>query len=142
MKYVISIMLIFSCSIILAQVSKNSKSWHDLKKISNNKITFFISNPTKYVDSSGKVTVKSLVIVEGFQVKKLEGKYGKKIFLDLVNLLNDAERDWAANLLLYNFTKLDAEVIRHYSLDNIEEWRKYRKSKDQQKWREYFKDYR
>ncbi len=72
-------------------------------------------------------------------MSKIVRNYGKKFVPDLVLLLTDSTRDWAANILLYSITETNATMLKYYPTSKMNEWRRERKDKDVERWRNYLK---
>lgn len=70
-----------------------------LKKISNSKADLFVSNPLRFKDTTGKlIGIKDTVVFEQEDMHTIAKKFWEKILPELVLMLNDSTRDWAANL--------------------------------------------
>lgn len=110
-----------------------------LNKLSNKNAFFFVTNPVRFTDSTGQISsIKCIVELENTYMKKIAKKYGKKLIPDLINLLiNDTNKDWAANLLLYSITNSSAVTLKSYNNEKIEEWRRIKKDCEIKKWQEY-----
>jgi hypothetical protein len=136
--FLILMLLVLTAS---GQISPKSKYSEALKKLSNERADFFVSNPVRIKDSSGQViAVRNLIVLENEYMNKVARKYGNEIVPDLVGMLQDTLRDWAANLLLYNITNTDAVVFKYYPPNDWAKWRKFRKHEDVLKWEGYLKN--
>jgi hypothetical protein len=139
-KVLILLVVLFSNLLVLAQTTNKGNYYKELLKLSNAKSSFGITGPVRIKDSSGKViSVKTLVELENGYMKKLAAKYGKKLIPELIDLLSDTIRDWAANIFLYALTETSAVTIKYYSSSKIKEWRSIRKEVDVAKWKSLYK---
>jgi hypothetical protein len=62
--------------------------------------------------------------------------YGERIIPDLIALLRDEDRDWAAHVVLSSITGGDAMTLSVFA-DNVEEWRRTHKNHDLTHWKSY-----
>lgn len=134
-------LILCDCGLLLhAQEVAKGGHWNELKKISNKEADFWITNPVRIKDSTGKVVaVRKLVVLENKYMSKIANKYGKKLVPELVAMLNDSTRDWAANLLLYNITEQNATMLKYYPTSKLDEWKQEQKAKEIAKWKDYLK---
>ena len=143
-RYIALFLSLFIAVFVNAQQHNNGKHWSILKKIRNEKTDFFVSNLVRFSDSTGRVTkIVNTVMWENKQMKKIAyDKNAKELIPELVALLNDPNRDWAANILLYSITNTDAVILKYYLPNKYEEWRKIRKNRDVKRWNEYLKQHK
>ena len=66
-------------------------------------------------------------------------RYGEQIIPDLIKLLHDEERDWAANVVLSSITGRDALIVSVYA-DNYEKWKKTQKKRDVIYWENWLNE--
>lgn len=110
----------------------------DLKYLNNQKIEFnlFFNNAVfSSVDT----------LETGFQIDVIGGaealdilRKGSEVIPSLIKLLNDKERDWAANLLLYDILNRNALLL--VAIDTEEDWRSFQKDNDLNYWNNYLKN--
>lgn len=126
------------CFSQLNQVSEENRSV--LRKLSNKKVIFSISNLVNITDSSGAViSRRRIVLLEDKYLRKIKRLFANENLLnDLFLLLSDSDRDWSANVLLYAITKSSAVTLKGYESNGYESWRKISRDKDIEKWKKYF----
>lgn len=66
-------------------------------------------------------------------------QYGEQIVPDLIKLLHDEERDWAANVILSSITGRDALIVSVYA-DNYEKWKTTQKTRDVMYWENWLNE--
>ncbi|HWW39590.1 hypothetical protein, partial [Pedobacter sp.] len=118
------------CRLILISVMFFVKSglaqdsiYHFLATLNNRDVISYISwvAPDKIADS-GKIYAHTFErILKSIDVSKIRKTYPKYLMIEnLVLLLDDPDRDWYADLLLYNLTRLSS--INVVGCDNRNDW--------------------
>jgi hypothetical protein len=97
--------------------------YHFLATLNNRDVISYISwvAPDKIADS-GKIYAHTFErILKSIDVSKIRKTYPKYLMIEnLVLLLDDPDRDWYADLLLYNLTRLSS--INVVGCDNRNDW--------------------
>jgi hypothetical protein len=130
------------CFGLLLQAQKSGLDNHSntLKKISNKKTEFFVTdNLNAFSDHSAK---DFYVVIVTPLLKKIAKKYGGKMIPSLVKILQeDTTRDMAADILLYAITKRSGVALRkYYSMNKgfyYDKWRLEIKQADIEYWKEF-----
>lgn len=115
---------------VTAQKKSTDKCERLLAKLSNKQLDYMISYPEALRNIRSEVLLK-----KGTLARRIADEYGNTVLSDLVLLLNDKERDYAVNLLLYNISGKSAYMLTRYK--SIDEWRQKRKDTDVAEWKEY-----
>jgi hypothetical protein len=113
----------------------NGSSKMDEKRIlldclGNDKIRFatYIPKDSHFISIGRKI--KILGPQEALRI----AQYGEDAIPDLMELLYDDKRDWAANVILSSITGRDALILSVYA-DDYEKWKKTQKEKDVTYWK-------
>jgi len=105
-----------------------------IKSLDNKSLKYdlIVTSPSLH-DSTLNIS-KYLVDIKSVDLKSLMGKFNfQKLFGALVNCLNDSDRDWYANMLLYAITKKDATIFT--VIENRNDWiRNGNKNRDLEYW--------
>ena len=91
---------------------------------------------TYILDHSPFVSIGRRIKILGPEVALRIADYGEGIAPDLVELLHDEERDWAANVILSSIAGRDAVIVSAYA-DAVPRWRKAQKQNDVAYWRKW-----
>jgi hypothetical protein len=121
--------------IILSNCSSNDKEKQQLLNILNNNT---IEIGSHIPEGSKFTSIGRKIIIAGPEEAKKLLKYKETIIPDLINLLNDNRKDFAANAILYALTDRDALSITVYSKD-IDGWREHMKNAEIEYWNNWIK---
>ena len=150
MNFIVKIFIGIHFLIIITGISTlNAQT--DVKKfitgLFNKDITFEVAkygeNATiQSGNDSGKIGMQGIVaVVTSMDVDSLQRLYGRKTLIkELVIALKNSNRDWYANLLLYNITKKPA--IKFLFITDRKKWVRHEKSRDIACWNKYVKNYK
>jgi hypothetical protein len=110
--------------------SKNEDKTILLNSLNNNTIEFGTYRPkdSRFISLGRKI--KILGPPEAVKITQ----YGEEVISDLIKLLQDEERDWAANVILSSITGRDASIVSVFA-DNYEKWQKTQKKNDINYWK-------
>lgn len=109
-----------------------------IKTVSNDKLVFEVVKvgTAKIIDSNKIELPRNSVIVKSSDVDALLSKVRKsKLIKSLIPLLNDSNKDWYANVLLYQITERDATPFM--VIEDRETWVMRNREKDIEYWNNY-----
>jgi hypothetical protein len=111
-------------------MSSNRKSEHDentifLNSLNNKSIRFatYIPKGSPFISMGRKVKII------GPEEAVTIAQCGERMVPDLIKLLDEEEKDWAANVILSSITGRDALMVSAYA-DDHEKWKTTQKERD------------
>ena len=105
--------------------------------LSNQDLKYEISKVGVATINDNKLTVpKMLVMIKSINVNSLAKKYKKEnLIRHLITVLNDPDKDWYANVLLYAITQKEASPL--LAVENRDEWIIAGREQDLKYWNNY-----
>ena len=115
-------------------MSKDNKI-ETLNSLSNKTIQFgtYIPEDSPFVSVGRKIKIKGPE--EAIKIMQ----HGEQMIPDLIRLLHDDERDWAANVILSSITGRDALAVSVHA-DDYEKWKKTQKKRDVIYWENWLNE--
>jgi hypothetical protein len=112
-----------------------------IKNLSNNSLKYEVVKVgvSELKDSNRIVLPKTIVEVKSVDINSILSKYNKSSLIkSLIDVLNDPNKDWYANILLYAISQKDATPL--IVINGRKDWVDVYKEKDLHYWNDFIKN--